>query len=304
MYYGDTVAGTPTITLSAVGFTSATQPATINPAAATKLGFTTQPGGGVAGAAWAQPPTVAILDSFGNAVPGVSASITVTIAHGTPATGARERSRAPRRFRPRGAWRRSPACRSIGWEPAITLTASGTYTGATSAPFSISVGTPAKLAFSQQPSNSTGGVAFGTQPKVTVQDALGNTVTSDTSPVTLAITNGTPPTGGPGTLSGTVTVAAVNGVATFAGLSVDKIGTGYSLTASDGALTGATSNTFNITVGAAAKLAFTTQPGDGTGGSAWAQQPAVTVQDAGGNTVTGARRRSRWRSGPTRVAAR
>ena len=39
-------------------------------------------------------------------------------------------------------------------------------------------------------------------------------------------------------------------------------------------------------MGAAAKLAFTTQPGNGTGGTAWTTQPAVTVQDAGGNTVT------------------
>ena len=287
VYYGDTVAGTPTITLSAGGFTSATQPATINPAAATKLGFTTQPGGGVAGAAWAQPPTVAILDSFGNAVPGASASITVAITNGTPATGGPGTLSGTTTVPTAGgvATFSNLSINRVG--AGYTLTASGTYTGATSASFSISAGTPAKLAFSQQPSNSTGGVAFATQPKVTVQDALGNTVTSDTSPVTLAITNGTPPTGGPGTLSGTVTVAAVNGVATFAGLSVDKIGTGYSLTASDGALTGATSNTFNITVGAAAKLAFTTQPGGGTGGSAWAQQPVVTVQDAGGNTVTG-----------------
>ena len=124
-------------------------------------------------------------------------------------------------------------------------------------------------------------MAFGTQPKVTVQDAFGNTVTSDTSSVTLAI--GTNP--GTGTLSGTKTVSAVNGVATFSGLSIDQSGNGYRLVATDGGLTGATSNTFNITVGSAAKLAFTTQPGGGTAASAWAQQPVVTVQDAGGNTV-------------------
>ena len=69
-------------------------------------------------------------------------------------------------------------------------------------------------------------------------------------------------------------------------LKIDKIGTGYTLTATDGSLTSATSSAFNITVGAAAKLAFTTQPGGGTAGTAWTTQPAVTVQDAGGNTVT------------------
>src|SRR6185437_10098239 len=92
---------------------------------------------------------------------------------------------------------------------------------------------------------------------------------------------------GSGTLSGTTTVAAVNGVATFAGLSIDKSGNGYTLTASDGALAGATSNTFNITVGPAAKLTFTSSPSSSTGGVVFGTQPVVAVQDAGGNTVTG-----------------
>ena len=68
------------------------------------------------------------------------------------------------------------------------------------------------------------------------------------------------------------------------------MGTGYTLTATDGAVNTMrawwSAAAFNITVGAAAKLAFTTQPGGGTGGTAWTTQPAVTVQDAGGNTVT------------------
>ncbi len=58
------------------------------------------------------------------------------------------------------------------------------------------------------------------------------------------------------------------------------------MTAAANGLTTATSNAFNITVGAAAKLAFTTQPGGGANGTAWTTQPAVTIEDAGGNTVT------------------
>src|SRR5258708_26120461 len=64
-------------------------------------------------------------------------------------------------------------------------------TAATSSAFIVAVGPAAKLAFTQQPSSSTGGIAFPTQPTVTVQDAGGNTVTTDTSDVTLAITSGT-----------------------------------------------------------------------------------------------------------------
>src|SRR5207247_5223685 len=39
------------------------------------------------------------------------------------------------------------------------------------------------------------------------------------------------------TLSGTTTIAAANGVATFTGLSLDKTGTGYTLTTAAGGLT-------------------------------------------------------------------
>ncbi len=74
-------------------------------------------------------------------------------------------------------------------------------------------------------------------------DASGKTVTTATNVVTVAI--GTNP--GAGTLSGTSMVAAVSGVATFSPLSLNKSGTGYTLVANSGALTGATSAAFDIT---------------------------------------------------------
>src|SRR5206468_11628863 len=120
-------------------------------------------------------------------------------------------------------------------------------------------------------------------PVVAVQDAGGNTVTSSSASVNVAI--GTNPSGG--TLSGTATSRAVSGVATFGGLSINKAGNGYTLSASSTGLSGAASGSFNVTVGPAAKLAFTTNPSNATGGTAFATQSAVTVQDAGGNTVTG-----------------
>ena len=131
---------------------------------------------------------------------------------------------------------------------------------------------------------------------VTVQDAEGNTVTTDTSTVALAITAATPATGGPGTLTCTPT-AATNGVAAFTGCSIDTAGTAYQLTASDDALTPADSAAFDVTVGPASQLVFTTQPGDAAAGTAFGTQPVVTVEDAGGNTVTSDTSiPSRWRS--------
>src|SRR5881396_1456454 len=117
----------------------------------------------------------------------------------------------------------------------------------------------AKLAFIGQPSNAVAGAANTPAVQVAVQDAQGNTVTTATTSITVAI--GTNPASG--TLAGTTTVAAVNGVATFANLSINNPGTGYTLIASATGLTSATSTAFNISAGAAAKLVCTVEPRTG-----------------------------------------
>src|SRR5438874_13202029 len=96
----------------------------------------------------------------------------------------------------------------------------------------------AKLAFIVQPSYAVAGAASTPAVQVAVQDAQGNTVTTATTSVTVAI--GTNPASG--ALSGTTTVAAVNGVATFSNLSIDTAGNGYTLTPSATGLTGATTS--------------------------------------------------------------
>jgi outer membrane protein assembly factor BamB len=114
---------------------------------------------------------------------------------------------------------------------------------------STALGPPAKLAFIQGPSNTAAGAAITPAVRVAVEDANGNIETSDNATqVSLAI--GTNPAGG--TLSGGSAVTVASGVATFSGLSIDKAGTGYTLTASSTpSYTGATSAAFNITSGAA-----------------------------------------------------
>jgi len=47
-------------------------------------------------------------------------------------------------------------------------------------------------------------------------------------------------------LSGTKTVTAANGVATFSNLSIDQLGNGYTLVVSSAGVAGAESRTFNI----------------------------------------------------------
>jgi len=76
-------------------------------------------------------------------------------------------------------------------------------------------------------------------------DADGNRVTGYNGPVSIAIGRN----GGmlmAGRLSGTATVTAVDGIATFSNLSIDQLGNGYTLIVSAAGVTGAESATFNI----------------------------------------------------------
>src|SRR3989442_409181 len=92
---------------------------------------------------------------------------------------------------------------------------------------------------------------------------------------------------GGSTLSGTTTVAAVNGVASFSPLTLDKTGTSYALTATATGLNPTTSSGFNITPGAATQLVFGAQPSTTVANRQIT--PAVKVQalDAFGNVATG-----------------
>src|SRR3989441_9498865 len=97
------------------------------------------------------------------------------------------------------------------------------------------------------------------------------------------LTAGTGPSGA--TLTGTTTVAAANGVATFYALSLDKSGTGYTLTATASGLSAATSAPFDVTPGAAPLLVFTGQPANTGAGATLTPAVQVAAQDAAGNTV-------------------
>src|SRR3989440_185475 len=138
------------------------------------------------------------------------------------------------------------------------------------------------LAFTVQPSNTVAGAAISPAVQITALDPAGNPVPSFTGSVTVALGNNP----GGSTLSGTTTVAAVNGVATFLDLSLNKTGTGYWLTATATGLN-ATSSGFNITPGAATQLVFGTQPGTTVAGQQITPAGKLRGLDALGNVAAG-----------------
>ena len=145
----------------------------------------------------------------------------------------------------------------------------------------------AKLAFTTQPpTTTTGGAPFPVT--VALQDASSNTITTGaggTAQVTLSLSGGT--SGAALTCDqASNTMAGVAGVAAFTNCKIDKVGTGYVITASSPGATSIASSTVAITLGPAAKVAFTTQP-PATGTQSLATFGAVAaITDAGGNTVT------------------
>jgi hypothetical protein len=141
-----------------------------------------------------------------------------------------------------------------------------------------------QLVFTQQPTNAVAGVAISPAIIVTAKDAFGAVVPTYTGIVALAL--GANPGGA--TLSGTIAVTAVGGVATFSAVTLNKAAAGYTLTAVSGALAGATSTAFTITAAAAAAIAADS----GNAQSApvitpVAQQLVARVTDAFGNPVNG-----------------
>ncbi len=270
------------LTASATGLSGATSTAfNVTAGTASKLVFSVQPSNAAAGASITPAVTVTIEDASGNTV--TTATNTVTIAIGTnPASGTLGGTLAVAAVNGVATFS-NLNINNAGTGYSLTASATG-LSGATSTAFNVTAGTASKLVFSVQPSNAAAGASITPAVTVTIEDASGNTVTSATNTVTIAI--GTNPASG--TLGGTLAVAAVNGVATFSSLSINKVGTGYTITANATGLLTAASTPFNVTAGTASKLVFSVQPSNVAAGASITPAVTVTIEDASGNTVTSA----------------
>ncbi len=176
---------------------------------------------------------------------------------------------------------------------ATSTTATGAGFGTGFGDFAAGIPVPTQLVFTTQPVGVVPGLAFTTQPQVSVEDALGHVIPSDSSTVTLSITSGTPTSGGPGTLSG-CSQSETNGVITFFGCKISAFGAGYQLHAVDGSLTAADSSAFDASM-AVSSVAFVKDTANVTtdATSSFSLQPnAVYVvhvfrHSSAGDSVTG-----------------
>ncbi|MCU0621733.1 MAG: hypothetical protein MUC69_09535, partial [Gemmatimonadales bacterium] len=265
-----------TITATSEGRTGTSQ-VTVTLGAATRVAFLTQPGNVAAGAAITPAVQVEVLDAAGNRV--TTSSAPVTVALGSNPGGATL-----------GGTLTVNAVNGVATFANLSLNRAGTgYTlaaissglsGATSVTFNVSVGGASRLAFAVQPASVVAGAAIAPAVQVRVEDASGNLVSS-TASITMSI--GANPGGG--VLSGTVTAAAVAGVATFTNLRIVRAADGYTLAASSAGLASATSAAFNVTVGAASRVRFVVDPGNAAAGAVIVPPVRVEVQDSVGNRL-------------------
>ena len=130
--------------------------------------------------------------------------------------------------------------------------------GATST-FDVTPGPAAQLVFASTGEPVTTAIAgqnfaAGSPVIVDAEDKFGSVDPTYNGPVTIVLANNAT-----GVLVGTLTVNAVNGVATFSNLAIDTVGT-YMLEATSGTLTDAISTSITITPAAPAQLVWATEP--------------------------------------------
>ena len=196
---------------------------------------------------------------------------------------------------------------SVAGATAYTVTATNAAGSATQT-FTLTVAAAATAAaITTQPTGAASGSTLATQPVIRIVDANGNTVTSSSVSVVASIASGS------GTLSGTTTVTASSGIATFTNLVITATAGNFTLTFTPTSLTPVTSSSLSITtttisvpaiagvtapVTGATPVSTTTAGTGYTGAVIWSGSPAtfasattytatITLTPTTGYTLTG-----------------
>lgn len=221
-------------------------------------------------------PSVRVTDAQGHPVAGVT--VTFAVSAGGGAIGVTSGTSDIDGNTGVGSWTlgtvagANTVTASTGGVPSVSFDATGTPDA------------PATLTFTAPPST----VVAGTQlpaVQVEVRDQHGNLLTNAATPVTIAL--GANPGGD--VLAGAGSTTTSGGVATFAGLSLQKAASGYTLVATSGALPQRTSDGFAVTHAALHHYSVESASGGaiGTQVTGTPFNVMLAARDAFENVVTG-----------------
>lgn len=275
------VAGTSyTLTFTSSGLTSVTSSSVlVTFGAASKVSISTAPVLGSSGSVMATQPVITIQDAQGNTVTSSSATVTVSIASGSSGTlsGTQFSSGVSAVNGIATFTNLAFSTTNSGNSYTFTFASTG-LTSATSSPGIQVSGAASKIGIYTLPILGSSGYALAQMPVIAIQDANGNTVTSDNSTVVTISGTG---------ISGTTTATASGGFATFSSLIYTGSG---SVTLTFSATLGGTYKTATTgslaVAGAANKISVSRQPVASTNGALLATQPVVRIEDSNGQLVT------------------
>ncbi len=194
------------------------------PPAATRLAFTVQPSPTPAGTVITPAVRVAAQDPAGNVITTYQGIVTVAL--NTHASGAVLTGTSSVQASSGLATFPTLQVDSAGTQYTLTATASG-LASVTSGPFTVTAPPPSQLVFTVQPANVRVNRRIEPPVQVLVLDAYGRPAVTFTGVVTIDLA----PNAAGAKVTGTASVNAVNGVATFSNLRVDRTGSAYQLRA-------------------------------------------------------------------------
>ncbi len=275
------LAGSNTLTASAAGLAGSpvSFTATGTVGAATQLAVSVAPSATAqSGIALGTQPAIQLQDAGGNPVAQAGVTVTAVLFSGT-----RTLTNATAVSNGSGLASFSGLTISgLAGTDSLSFTATG-LTGTGRSGVVVSAGTATKLAMNRQPSTTAAsGTAFATQPRVQLQDSVGNSASVSGVVITASIASG--PVGA--TLANATTTTGSTGLATFSGLSISGPVGSYTLQFDATGLTGIASGSITLGAGVANHLTITTQPlASVASGVAFSPPPVLQLRDAAGNPV-------------------
>lgn len=258
------------------GATSSSSSAVTPGGALSSITLSRQSIGTASGAAFSTQPQITLKDQFsGTILTDSSTVVTATISAGGSLVGTTTATATA------GVVTFSNLGISGTAGTAYTLTYSASGVTAVTQSVTVTVGAATRLNISRNGAGAQTGVAFTTQPQINVVDSGGNLVSTHPNTNIRATVNLSTCF-----LGAVDTATAVNGVATFSGLSLTaSSGTQCMITYVATSLSSAY-ETLTVTSGPASNITRSTRPDFGYYGRAFGQQPIYIIQDSGGNTVT------------------